>query len=196
MNEIFNKLIKEKLTPNSLYVLHCIKEKISVSKSLANSDLEIYRLLTDNWLNDKLELTSKSLIFMEELNSYFRKSKKKTSKDLMGSMYDVNIKLYNSLFPAKKLGSGKYARTNVKTLEASFRWFFDTFDYDWHTIIEATKKYVEEYKMKNYEYMRTSQYFIRKQNTDKSFESDLATYCDMLNEVDSNEEDIFREKIV
>ena len=196
MNEIFNKLIKEKLTPNSLYVLHCIKEKISVSKSLANSDLEVHRLLSDGWLNDNLQLSSKSLIFMEELNSYFRKSKKKTSKDLMGSMYDVNIKLYNSLFPTKKLGSGKYARTNVKTLEASFRWFFDTFDYDWHTILEATKKYVEEYKMKNYEYMRTSQYFIRKQNTDKSFESDLATYCDMLNEVDSNEEDIFKEKIV
>lgn len=196
MNEIFNKLIKEKLTPNSLYVLHCIKEKISVSKSLANSDLEVHRLLSDGWLNDNLQLSSKSLIFMEELNSYFRKSKKKTSKDLMGSMYDVNIKLYNSLFPTKKLGSGKYARTNVKTLEASFRWFFDTFDYDWHTIIEATKKYVEEYKVKNYEYMRTSQYFIRKQNTDKSFESDLATYCDMLNEVDSNEQDIFREKIV
>jgi len=196
MNEIFNKLIKEKLTPNSLYVLHCIKEKISVSKSLANSDLEVHRLLSEGWLNDKLQLSSKSLIFMEELNSYFRKSKKKTSKDLMGDNFDNKIKLYNSLFPAKKLGSGKYARTNVKTLEASFRWFFDTYDYDWHTILLATKKYVHEFKMKNYEYMRTSQYFIRKQNTDKSFESDLATYCDMLNEVDSNEDDIFREKIV
>lgn len=196
MNEIFNKLIKEKLTPNSLYVLHCIKEKISVSKSLANSDLEIHRLLTDDWLNDKLQLTSKSLIFMEELNSYFRKSKKKTSKDLMGDNFENKIKLYNSLFPAKKLGSGKYARTNVKNLETSFRWFFDNFNYDWKTILQATYKYIEEYKLKNYEYMRTSQYFIRKQNTDKSFESDLATYCDMLNEVDSNEEDIFREKIV
>ena len=133
---------------------------------------------------------------MEELNSYFRKSKKKTSKDLMGDNFDNKIKLYNSLFPAKKLGSGKYARTNVKTLESSFRWFFDTFDYDWKTILQATYKYIEEYKLKNYEYMRTSQYFIRKQNADKSFESDLATYCDMLNEVDSNEEDIFREKIV
>ncbi len=196
MDEIFNKLIKEKLTPNSLYVLHCIKNKLSVAKSLANSDLEVHRLLADDWLTDKLQLTSKSLIFMEELGSYFRKSKKKTSKDLMGDSFDINIKLYNSLFPAKKLGSGKYARTNVKTLEASFRWFFDTYDYDWHTILLATKKYVLEYKMKNYEYMRTSQYFIRKQNTDKSFESDLATYCDMLNEVDSNEVDIFRDKIV
>ena len=196
MNEIFNKLIKEKLTPNSLYVLHCIKEKLSVSKMLANSDLEIHRLLTDGWLNDKLQLTSKSLIFMEELGSYFKKSKKKTSKDLMGDSFDICIKTYNEIFPAKKLGSGKYARTNVKNLEAGFRWFFSTYEYDWKTIIEATKKYVEEYKMKNYEYMRTSQYFIRKQNTDKSFESDLATYCDMLNEGSSNEEDIFREKIV
>ena len=196
MDEIFNKLIKEKLTPNSLYVLHCIKNKVSVSKSLANSDLEVWRLISEDWLNAELQLTSKSLIFMEELSSYFRKSKKKTSKDLMGDNFDNKIKLYNSLFPAKKLGSGKYARTNVKTLEASFRWFFDTYDYDWHTILLATKKYVLEYKMKNYEYMRTSQYFIRKQNSDKSFESDLATYCDMLNEVDSNEEDIFRDKIV
>jgi hypothetical protein len=196
MDEIFNKLIQEKLTPNSLYVLHCIKNKVSVSKSLASSELEVHRLKSEGWINENLQLTSKSLIFMEELGSYFRKSKKKTSKDLMGDSFDVNIKLYNSLFPAKKLGSGKYARTNVKTLEASFRWFFDTYDYDWHTILLAAKKYIFEYKIKNYEYMRTSQYFIRKQNTDKSFESDLATYCDMLNEVDSNEEDIFKDKIV
>lgn len=196
MDEIFNKLIQEKLTPNSLYVLHCIKNKVSVSKSLASSELEVHRLKSEGWINENLQLTSKSLIFMEELGSYFRKSKKKTSKDLMGDSFDINIKLYNSLFPAKKLGSGKYARTNVKTLEASFRWFFDTYDYDWHTILLAAKKYIFEYKIKNYEYMRTSQYFIRKQNTDKSFESDLATYCDMLNEVDSNEEDIFKDKIV
>ena len=124
MDEIFNKLIKEKLTPNSLYVLHCIKNKISVSKFLANSDLEVWRLISDDWLNAELQLTSKSLIFMEELSSYVRKSKKKTSKELRGDNFDTNIKLYNSLFPAKKLGSGKYARTNVKNLESGFRWFF------------------------------------------------------------------------
>lgn len=195
MNEIFNKLIKEKLTPNSLYVLYCIKEKISVSTIVSDS-LEINKLKAGEWLSEDLSLTRKSIIFMEEINSYFRKSKKKTSEDLMGASFDVCIKTYNEIFPSKKLGSGKYARTNVKNLEAGFRWFFSTYEYDWKTIIEATKKYVKEYEMKNYEYMRTSQYFIRKQNTDKSFESDLATYCDMLNEGSSNEEDIFREKIV
>ena len=81
-------------------------------------------------------------------------------------------------------------------METGFRWFFSTYEYDWKTIIEATKKYVQEYEMKNYEYMRTSQYFIRKQNPDKSFESDLATYCDMIQDGSSNEENIFREKIV
>ena len=197
MDEIFNKLIKEKLTPNSLYVLHCIKNKVSVSKSLANSDLEVHRLLADDWLTDNLQLSSKSLIFMEELGSYFRKSKKKTSKVLMGDSFDICIKKYNELFPAKKLGSGKYARTNVKNLEAGFRWFFSTYEYDWKTILQATKKYIQEYEMKNYEYMRTSQYFIRKQGSDKSFESDLATYCDMLNYEGPNEDlDIFKEKIV
>ena len=160
MDEIFNKLIKEKLTPNSLYVLHCIKNKISVSKFLANSDLEVWRLISDGWLNAELQLTSKSLIFMEELSSYFRKSKKKTSKDLMGDNFDTNIKLYNSLFPAKKLGSGKYARTNVKNLESGFRWFFENYDYTWETILKATRKYVLEYSMKNYEYMRTSQLIL------------------------------------
>ena len=44
--------------------------------------------------------------------------------------------------------------------------------------------------------MRTSQYFIRKQNLDKSFESDLATYCDMLQYGNSLEENLFKEKIV
>jgi len=197
MDEIFNKLIKEKLTPNSLYVLHCMKNKLSVSKSLANSELEVYRLKSEGWINENLQLTSKSLIFMEELGSYFRKSKKKTSKDLMGDNFDTNINLYNSLFPAKKLGSGKYARTNIKNLESGFRWFFENYDYTWETILKATRKYVLEYSMKNYEYMRTSQYFIRKQGSDKSFESDLATYCDMLNYEGPNEEqDIFKEKIV
>ncbi len=197
MNEIFNKLIKEKLTPNSLYVLHCVKNKLSPSKSLVNSSLEIHRLKNENWLNEDLQLTSKSFIFMEELDSYFKKSKKKTSKSLMGDNFDTNIKLYNELFPTKKLGSGKYARTNIKNLETSFRWFFENYDYTWETILKATKKYVFEYSLKNYEYMRTSQYFIRKQNSDKSFESDLATYCDMLNYGSPNEEqDIFKEKIV
>ena len=195
MDEIFKKLVKEKMSPNSLYVLYCMKNNI-VPSSIVNKDLAVHRLISDEWLTEDLQLTNKSVIFVEEINSYFRKSKKKTSKDIMGDDFEVCIKTYNEIFPAKKLGSGKYARTNVKTLEAGFRWFFENYNYDWKVIYEATRKYIEEYKLKNYEYMRTSQYFIRKQSSDKSFESDLATYCDIIQDGSPNEEDIFKEKIV
>ena len=183
------------MSPDSLYVLYCMKNNI-VPSTIVNSSLAITRLKSDDWLTEDLQLTNKSVIFVEEINSYFRKSKKKTSKDIMGDDFDVCIKTYNEIFPAKKLGSGKYARTNIKTLEAGFRWFFENYNYDWKVIYEATKKYIEEYKLRNYEYMRTSQYFIRKQSSDKSFESDLATYCDIIQDGSPNEEDIFKEKIV
>ena len=84
MTEIFERLIKENLTPNAYYVLHCIKEKI-VPKNFVNKELECKRLQTDQWLTENLQLTSKSIIFMEEINGFFKRTKKKTSTDLMGS---------------------------------------------------------------------------------------------------------------
>lgn len=179
MDDIFNKLIKENLPPNTYYVLHCIKEKI-VPNKFVNKELECKRLQSEGWLDENLHLTSKSIIFIEEINSFFRKSKKKTSQSLMGENFLEKIKEYVNIFPNKKLSSGKYARVNSKNLEHSFKWFFETYDYDWDTIITATQKYVDDYSLKNYEFMRTAQYFIRKQNIDKSFDSDLATYCELI----------------
>ena len=180
MKEVFNKLISKKLTPNAFYVLHCIKNKI-VPHKFVNKSLEINRLKEGEWLKDDLELTSKSIIFIDEINSYFKKSKKKTSLSLMGDDFIDNIKAYNQLFPNKKLPSGKYARVNFKNLENPFRWFFETYDYNWKVILNASDKYVKDFEIRNYEYMRTSQYFIRKQNnTDKSWESELANYCELV----------------
>lgn len=196
MEEIFNRLIKENLSPNTYYVLHCIKEKI-VPHEFVNKAIESKRLQSDAWLDDNLQLTAKSHIFMEEINSFFRKSKKKTSRDLMGEEFSQKILEFVNIFPNKKLSSGKYARVNPKNLESTFRWFFETYDYDWDTIISATEKYVDEYSLKNYEFMRTAQYFVRKQNIDKSFDSDLATYCDLLNSgYDDDNYDVFKDLVV
>ena len=196
MTDIFTRLIQEGLTPNTYYVLHCIKEKI-VPNKFVNKELECKRLQTNQWLTENLELTSKSLIFMEEINGYFKRTKKKTSQDLMGQDFVRNIEKYVEIFPNKKLSSGKYARVNAKNLEAPFRWFFENYDYDWETIIKATEKYVDEYSVRNYEYMRTSQYFIRRQNIDKTWESDLSTYCEIINSNPDGEGDVyFKERIV
>ena len=196
MTEIFNRLINEKLTPNTYYVLHCIKEKI-VPHLCVNKELEYKRLQKDQWLTEDLHLTSKSLIFMEEINGFFKRTKKKTSTDLMGSSFLQKIQEYVEIFPNRKLNSGKYARVNPKNLEASFRWFFENYDYDWDLIIKATEKYVDEYSIRNYEYMRNSQYFIRRQAMDKSFDSDLATYCEIINtNPDDGGDSYFKERIV
>jgi hypothetical protein len=195
MTEIFARLIQEKITPNTYYVLHCIKEKI-VPFKFVSKDLEISRLISDNWLDENLQLTSKSLIFIEELNGYFKKTKKKASIDLMGTAFVQNIEGYVEIFPNKKLSSGKYARVNPKNLEAPFRWFFETYDYDWVTIFAATEKYVSEYEVKRYEFMRTAQYFLRKQNLDKSYESDLATYCEIVRDNPDGEVVYFKERVV
>jgi hypothetical protein len=179
MEDIFLKFVKEGITPNCYYVLHCIKTSI-VPNSLVNKELETRRLINDGWLNDDLTLTDKSIIFTTEIDGFFKKSKKKTSKNLLGDNFEDNIKKYSNIFPATKLSSGKYARSNLKNLENAFRWFFETYDYDWETVLLAAKKYVLEYREISYQYMRTSQYFIRKQNTDKTWDSDLADYCEMI----------------
>ena len=195
MTDIFTRLIQEELTPNTYYVLHCIREKM-VPNKFVNKELECKRLQNNLWLTENLQLTSKSLIFMEEINGYFKRTKKKTSQDLMGKDFIANIEGYVEIFPNIKLSSGKYARVNAKNLEAPFKWFFDTYDYDWETILKATERYVDEYSIRRYEYMRTAQYFIRKQNIDKSFESDLATYCEILRTNPDDQQVYFSERVV
>jgi hypothetical protein len=195
MVEVFNRLIQEGITPNNFYILTCLKNKIVphkfVSKELAYSVLK-----ADDWLSEDLQLTSKSLIFMEEISGYFKKVKKKVSTDLMGADYVNNIKIYVELFPDKRLSSGRYARVNPKNLDGAFKWFFETYDYTWETILLATEKYVSEYEMKRFEYMRTSQYFLRKQNLDKSFESELANYCELVISGAGEMPNYFKETIV
>jgi hypothetical protein len=196
MTEIFNRLIQEDITPNAYYVLHCVKEKI-VPQKFINKELQVEKLKRDKWLNEDLSLTSKSIIFMEEINGFFKRTKKKTSTDLMGSGFLQQIQEYVELFPNRKLNSGKYARVNAKNLEAGFRWFFENYDYSWDLIMKATEKYIDEFSIRNYEYMRNSQYFVRRQNIDKSFESDLATYCELINtNPDDSGDTYFKERIV
>lgn len=196
MNDIFNLFIKYKITPNQFYVLYNIKEKIKTNSQYINLSIELSRLKNDEWLKEDNQLTSKSILLLQQVESFFKAQKKKTSMSLMGPEFLDKIKEYTEIFPKFKLPSGKYARTNIKSLEATFRWFFNNYDYEWKTILKATKNYVEEYEIKNYKYMRTSQYFVRKQNQDKSYDSELADYCEaILNGVDE-QKNHFKEKVV
>ena len=195
MEEIFNLLLKNKINPNEFYVLYNIKHKIKTGK-IVNLSLELTRLKNNKWLKDDNKLSDKAIMLIQNIESFFKVQKKKTSVTLMGPEFIEKIKEYSEIFPKFKLPSGKYARTNIKTLEGTFKWFFNNFDYEWETILKAAKSYVEEYEMNNYKYMRTSQYFVRKQNQDKTYDSELADYCEaVINGIDQ-QKNHFKERVV
>jgi hypothetical protein len=63
--------------------------------------------------------------------------------------------------------------------------------------LKATAAYVDEYERKNYMYMQTSQYFIRKQQSDKTWGSELANMCAVIESGDSlNDKNYFSENVV
>lgn len=165
----------------------------------------------DEYTNDVIILTRKGFITVDHdgatimekgeevinsLESYITIAKKKTNSTLMGPDFAKKIDEYRELFPAMKLPSGKPARQNVKALTESFKWFFETYEFTWDQILDATRMYVNEYRDKDYLYMMTSQYFISKQDKNKVKHSALADYCDMI--VDGVKEEVktFNEKVV
>jgi hypothetical protein len=119
---------------------------------------------------------------LTRVESYFKSQIKKTSTELMGEDFKDKIIKYQEIFPKLKLPSGKPARASLSNLETNFKWFFEKHNFSWDTIFKATEMYIDEYERKSppFIYMRTSAYFIRKTELDKSIVSDLANYCETI----------------
>ena len=173
-----------------------MKEKITVTVGVETNinDLVEKGFLTYN--DNVYKLTPQAKSFIAHLDNYFIKAKKKTDIQLMGKDFADQINIYRETFPNKRLPSGKPARVNVKMLSESFRWFFETYEYEWADVIKATKMYVNEYRDAEYMYMQTSQYFICKQDKHRVKSSTLADYCDMIRDGIDTEEQSFKEKVV
>ena len=177
--EFFDIITVKKLTPNQYYLLCCMRD--SVTPLQMNLHLELRHLKATGWVTEleggKFKLSPQAVTLIGQVEKLFKVSKKKTSTQLIGADYKERIDEYISLFPNVKLPSGKAARSAFKNVENCFRWFFENHEYDWETVLQATENYVNEYQRKNWKFMRTSQYFIRKMEADRTFNSDLANYC-------------------
>tara|TARA_R100001015_G_C4602276_1_gene157229 strand:+ start:28 stop:609 length:582 start_codon:yes stop_codon:yes gene_type:complete len=193
MWELFQQILQQKMTPDQFLILYGIKKSLSLP--LNNVPDQIKHLEKEGFIKDN-ELTLKGKKVIVKFENYFIKAKKKTSIQLMGKKFSVRLNEYREVFPEGKLPSGKPARVNIRTLENSFRWFFENYDFSWDEIIDATKMYVNEYRDDQYMYMKTSQYFICKEGKNKVKSSDLADYCDMIRDGVEPEDDHFKEKVV
>lgn len=197
MWEIFQKILKDKITPNQLMLLYAFDQSLGVPQIDAHSELR--GLITEKYMvkkGDHYKITPLGKVKMRKYDNYFNKAKKRTSEELMGKDFDANITKYRELFPRQKLPSGKPARQNVKTLTDGFRWFFDNFDYTWAEVHNATRKYLNSYEDDGYMYMKNSQYFIVKTLSNKERVSELADYCDIIREGTDDDIKHFKEKVV
>jgi predicted transcriptional regulator len=199
MWELLQEILVDKLTPNQLLLLYSIDNSTSIET--INPHLEIRGLVKEKLVDYKegesVEITNKGKEIISKYNGYFTKAKKKTNIHLMGKEYTEMVEEYRELFPAGKLPHGKPARVNVKTLINNFRWFFENYDYTWDEVIQATRRYINEYVQKEYLYMQTSQYFISKADQSKVKQSQLADYCDMIRDgVEEEDNDHFSENVV
>ena len=199
MWELLQEILVDKLTPNQLMLLYAVDNSISIDT--INPHLEVKGLVANKYVdytpNTSITLTKKGKDLIVKYDKYFTKAKKKTNIDSMGKDYAAMVAEYRELFPAGKLPHGKPARVNVKTLTNNFRWFFDIYDYTWEEVIDATRRYVNEYAQKDYMYMQTSQYFISKEDKAKVKQSQLADYCDMIRDgVQEEDNNHFSENVI
>lgn len=194
MDEMWEMLIRHELTPDQFYVMHSIREKVTTP--YVNTSKEYKLLKNKGWILENGKLTAKAQRVIKEVEGFFKRAKKKTSKAVMGNDFEDKIKAYNDEWPKMKLPSGKAARSAIRNLEGPFRWFFQNYEFTWEQVIYATKYYLDEKEKVKWEYTRTSQYFIRKQNTDKSWQSELADYCQLIEDGGHlNKDTIFTEKV-
>lgn len=186
MLNLFNLILKDGLTPNGLYFLMALVENRGVNTEMINYHAEKRILETSNFIvNNKI--TDDAFKLIEKYKNLIKNSKLKTAQKTTKN--DINnIEIYREMFPKGMLPSGSPARCTAKELEKRFSWFFDNFEYNWETVLKATKKYIDKYKNEDFLYMKTSAYFIMK--LEKGMvTSTLATYCQMILESPSLDEE-------
>jgi len=201
MTELNKLLIGKEVTPNEFYIIECLNDE--VNSKLVNNHLELRKLKVGGYILNG-HLTEKALDLIKSVSSLSiasnvkaKKKSKETPELVLGESYASDINKYNQIYPNRKLDTGKQARSHIKNIISGFMWFFKTYDYTWKEIYKATAMYVEERRRKDYTYMQNSQYFIRKQNTDKTWNSSLADYCMSIrdNGGSAPSEFVFKEKI-
>jgi hypothetical protein len=200
---ISSPFMKKILKQTSLF--HRLKYfKINIKQYILLYQLYLGKTLSDDALSslnddhhENKKISEYGVKIIESIDELFIAKKKIKLDELMGVDYSEQIDAYIQLFPSTKLPNGKYARGNKKNIETNFKWFFENYNYSWNVIHEATAMYVEEYRAKNYIYMRTALYFIRKDDGTRTVHSDLADYCDkIVNNESYTKEKYFKTKIL
>jgi hypothetical protein len=191
MKEIFHLIAKQGVSPNGLFVLHCMRDNYLMVDYI-NHKYEQYKLEINGFLtSDKstgtpvYKISSKGFDLLRQVDELYgsasaNKTETKKKKQNKFEEWKPLITQFNEYFPkGKKVGSSVSFRTTPKELYERFEWFFEEYpEYTWEQVLFAAEKYAEEFdKTMDYQYMQTSKYFIKKEDKNKTVTSTLATMC-------------------
>jgi hypothetical protein len=196
MKDLYDFLVKNKVSPNGLFVLHCTHNGY-MYPNYVNFNHEQYRLEITGHLTKEntgistvYKITEKGLHLLREAEHTLTKMKR-SKKAIPLQEWEDNVAKYNEMFPkGKKEGSSISFRTNPRELMDRFMWFFKEYpEYTWEHVFQATEKYVNNFdEATGFTYMQTSKYFIKKDDKSKTTTSTLATMC--YNIVEGNDTEV------
>lgn len=196
MKDLYDFLVKNKVSPNGLFVLHCTHNGY-MYPNYVNFNHEQYRLEITGHLTKEntgistvYKITEKGLHLLREAEHTLTKMKR-AKKAIPLQEWEDNVVKYNEMFPkGKKEGSSISFRTNPRELMDRFMWFFKEYpEYTWEHVFQATEKYVNTFdEASGFTYMQTSKYFIKKDDKSKTTTSTLATMC--YNIVEGNDTEV------
>lgn len=166
----------KKYTPNQLYVLFCIKHGVSCTIKKIHEEYEIRQLILCELLEDNgRTITPLGLSVLSDILKVIEK------KPEMIVVNEEFAKKYLEIFPKMMLPSNKPARAPIKAIIKNLTWFLHTYpQYNEELIMRATQYYVQKYAEQDYKFMRTSQFFISKEATNRTITSTLAEFCQLI----------------
>ena len=98
MLELFQKILKDKLTPNQLLLLYGIKNSISFPNNPQAKQYDVGQLIKLGLLAFKeganYYVTPKGKSIVTKYNNLYKVAKKRTTKQLLGENYTEVLKLY------------------------------------------------------------------------------------------------------
>lgn len=169
--EFYNRITLAGLTPNQYFaaMFHLLDVQ---QKVLYNPTVELRGLKRGGFITEKGIPTEKLIEtgLFEEINKLI------VADDNDEKSLNRKIAYYIQLFPALRLPSGAFARASVNEVKPIFLEFFNHYTYDWETIYDATRNYINYYKNNDYKFMRNCKYFIMKNGG----ESQLSLECEAI----------------
>lgn len=180
-HQLWQTAIRYKITPNQLYFLDCCRERIKPT-SIIDAEAEAAACKLKGFITEEGNISNLGSVILNEFETYLVKTKKKVTKEVLGEDFLDRVKEYRNAFPDIRLPSGELARQSIKEVKDRLVWFFKNYpEYDWDLVLDATDYYNDVFKRKNYMYMVTSSYFIKKTNPQtKEVTSKLADYCQAI----------------